>query len=136
MEARFFHCLAEEARLTLAGKADILHGRLTKGEGRCEIARTIFIKALPAIFVRFVARWICDIGIDCLAVGRNNAVDKGRRAHAAFYLKGEDTCLNELRNGAVHAHVLKRKFVRTGGVFVENFARRIIDELVRPTAGL
>lgn len=136
LEARFLDRMAEEARLALAREADVLLARLAKRERRREVARTVVVEILPAFFVRRVAVRVRDVGVDCLAVRRDDAADEARRAHAALNLEGEDARLDELRDGAVHAHILERELVGARPVLVEHFARLLVDELVGPAARL
>ena len=136
LEACLLDRMAEEARLALTREADVFLARLAEGERRREIARAVVVERLPALFICRVAVRICDVGIDGLAVRRDDAADEASRAHAAFNLEGEDACLDELRDGAVHAHVLEGELVGTGAIFVEDFARLLVDELVGPAARL
>lgn len=136
LEARFLDRMAEEARLALAREADVLLARLAERKRRREVARAVVVEVLPAFFVRRVAVRVRDVGVDRLAVRRDDAADEARRAHAALNLEGEDARLDELRDGAVHAHILEREFVGARPVLVEHFARLLVDELVGPAARL
>ena len=128
--------MAEEARLALAREADVLLARLAKGKRRREVARAVVVEILPALFVRRIAVRVRDVGVDRLTVRRDDAADEARRAHAALNLEGEDARLNQLRDGAVHAHILERELVGARPVLVEHFARLLVDELVGPAARL
>ena len=136
LEARFLDRMAEEARLALAREADVLLARLAERKRRREVARAVIVEILPALFVRRIAIRVRDVGVDRLAVRRDDAADEARRAHAALNLEGEDARLDELRDRAVHAHVLEREFVGARPVLVEHFARLLVDELVSPAARL
>ena len=136
LEARFLDRLAEEARLALAREADVLLARLAERKRRREVARAVIVEILPALFVRRIAIRVRDVGVDRLAVRRDDAADEARRAHAALNLEGEDARLDELRDGAVHAHILEREFVGARPVLVEHFARLLVDELISPAARL
>lgn len=136
LEARFLDRMAEEARLALAREADVLLARLAERKRRREVARAVIVEILPAFFVRRIAVRVRDVGVDRLAVRRDDAADEARWAHAALNLEGEDARLDELRDGAVHAHVLERELVGARAVLVEHFARLLVDELVGPAARL
>lgn len=136
LEARFLDRMAEEARLALAREADVLLARLAERKRRREVARAVVVEILPAFFVRRIAVRVRDVGVDRLAVRRDDAADEARRAHAALNLEGEDARLDELRDGAVHAHILERELVGARPVLVEHFARLLVDELVSPAARL
>ena len=136
LEARFLDRMAEEARLALAREADVLLARLAKRKRRREVARAVVVEILPAFFVRRIAVRVRDVGVDRLAVRRDDAADEARRAHASLNLEGEDARLNQLRDRAVHAHVLERELVGARAVLVEHFARLLVDELVGPAARL
>ena len=43
--------------------------------------------------------------------------------------------LDELRDGAVHAHVLECQLIGTIAVFIEHFARLFVNQLIGPAAG-
>ena len=135
-ESGLFDGLAEEPRLAFARHADVLGSRRPEGERRREVARAVVIERAPARFVRRVAVRIGDVGVDRTAVGRDETADEVRRAHAPFDLERIDARLDQLRDGAVHAHVVERELVRPRTVLVEDGARRLIDECERPATRL
>lgn len=136
LEACLLDRMAEEARLALAREADVLLAWLAERKRRREVARAVVVEILPAFFVRRIAVRVRDVGVNRLAVRRDDAADEARRAHAALNLEGEDARLDELRDRAVHAHVLERELVGARPVLVEHFARLLVDELVGPAARL
>ena len=135
LQACFLHGVAEEAGLTLAGEANILFGGAAEGKGGGEVPGAVLVEGTPAFLIHRVALGVGDVGIDSLAIGGDNTTDEGGGAHAAFNLEGEYPCLNQLWYGAVHAHILQGKLVRSLAFLVQNLAGFFVDKLIGPAAG-
>ena len=91
---------------------------------------------MPARLVDLVAERIGNVAVDRLAVGAHDAADELRRAHASLDLEGVNACLNELGDVAIHAHVLQGELVRAFALGIQDLARRLVDQFIRPAAGL
>ena len=133
---RFFDRMAEKARLSRSVPSDIVRRDLSERGAGTEIADSAFVKRPPIILVDPIARRVGQIGVDGLSIKADDAEHKIRRPHAALDFERENARLNELRDMAVHTHVLYREFVSAFPVFIQYFARFLVNKPIRPAAGL
>ena len=136
LEAWLLYGITKESRLSAAIKANILGIWLSQSKSSSKISSPILVQILPILFVNAIAHRICNIGINSPSIGSYNTAHEICWAHTAFNFKGEYPCLNQLRNIAIHTHILQGQLIIMLIILIQNSTSILLYQLIRPTAWL